>query len=63
MAAGGERWETRMAMASVVSRSVGTHRLLLLNFYPWVQRYLAPGQRDVTQLMAILVQVRQGSKG
>ena len=47
-------------MAALVSRVVGVHRLLLVNFYPFLQRYLQPHQRDVTQLLAALVQVRQG---
>ena len=46
-------------MAALVSRVVGVHRLLLVNFYPFLQRYLQPHQRDVTQLLAALVQVRQ----
>lgn len=25
------------------------HKLLLLNFYPFLQKYIAPHQRDVTQ--------------
>lgn len=44
-------------MVSLVSRVVGVHRLLLVNFYPFLQRYLQPHQRDVTQLLAALVQV------
>ena len=54
---GGERFEARLAMVSLVSRVVGVHRLLLVNFYPFLQRYLQPHQRDVTQLLAALVQV------
>ncbi len=27
-------------MMNVISRVVGTHRLLLLNFYPFIQRYM-----------------------
>ncbi|KAK9834281.1 hypothetical protein WJX81_003203 [Elliptochloris bilobata] len=53
---GGERFEARLAMAALVSRVVGVHRLLLVNFYPFLQRYLQPHQRDVTQLLAALVQ-------
>lgn len=28
------------------------HKLLLLNFYPFLQKYIAPHQRDVTQVGA-----------
>ena len=55
---GGERVETRLAITALVSRVVGVHRLLLLHFYPFLQKYLQPHQRDVTQLLAALVQAR-----
>ena len=45
-------------MMSVVSRAVGVHRLLILNFYPFLQKYIQPHQRDVTHVLAALVQVR-----
>ena len=53
---GHERFETRLAMVNVVSRAVGVHKLLLLNFYPFLQKYVAPHQRDVTVILAALVQ-------
>ena len=31
-------------------------RLLLLNFYPFLQKYIAPHQRDVPVVLAALVQ-------
>lgn len=31
-------------------RVVGVHKLLVLNFYPFLQKYIAPHQRDVTQV-------------
>jgi hypothetical protein len=34
---GHERFETRMAMLNLISRTVGVHKLLLLNFYPFLQ--------------------------
>ena len=52
-----ERLETRLAMMAVISRAVGVHQLLLLNFYPFLQKYIQPHQRDVTQILAILIQV------
>ena len=59
-----ERLETRLAMMGVISRAVGVHKLLLLNFYPFLQKYIQPHQRDVTHILAILVQVgRLGYRG
>lgn len=50
-----ERFETRMAMIQVASRVIGVHKLLVLNFYPYLQKYVAPHQRDVTVILAALV--------
>lgn len=53
---GRERFEARIALVNVVSRAVGVHKLLLLNFYPFLQKYINPSQRDVTVILAALVQ-------
>ncbi|CAG9463549.1 unnamed protein product [Pedinophyceae sp. YPF-701] len=53
---GGEKFEARVAIMQVVSRAIGTHRLLVLPFYPFLQRYMMPRQKDVTQVLAALVQ-------
>ena len=36
--------------------STGAHRLLIPNFYPFVQRYMQPHQREITLVLAYLVQ-------
>jgi protein SDA1 len=51
-----ERFEVKLMMMMAISRAVGIHRLTLLNFYPYLQRYIQPHQRDVTQLLAAAVQ-------
>jgi len=51
-----ESWEVRLAMMQVISRVIGVHKLLVLNFYPFLQKYIAPHQRDVTLVLAALVQ-------
>ncbi|GBF96025.1 hypothetical protein Rsub_08840 [Raphidocelis subcapitata] len=51
-----EKWEARAAMMAVASRVIGVHKLLVLNFYPFLQKYIAPHTRDVTQVLAALVQ-------
>ncbi|CAL9036973.1 unnamed protein product, partial [Musa acuminata subsp. burmannicoides] len=40
----------------VIARTVGLHRLISLNFYPFLQKYVQPHQRDVTDLLAAAVQ-------
>ncbi|TVU00899.1 hypothetical protein EJB05_53630, partial [Eragrostis curvula] len=51
-----ERFEVRMMMLKVISRTIGLHHLVLLNFYPYLQRYVQPHQRDVTTILAAAVQ-------
>ncbi|XP_010929853.1 uncharacterized protein [Elaeis guineensis] len=51
-----ERFEVRMMMLKVIARTVGLHHLILLNFYPFLQKYVQPHQRDVTELLAAAVQ-------
>ncbi|XP_042501682.1 protein SDA1 homolog isoform X2 [Macadamia integrifolia] len=50
-----ERFEVKMMMLKVIARTVGLHRLILLNFYPFLQKYVQPHQRDVTELLAAAI--------
>jgi len=40
----------------VISRVVGVHQLLILNYYSFLQKYLQPHQREVTQVLSALIQ-------
>ncbi|GJR08273.1 protein SDA1 [Tanacetum coccineum] len=51
-----EQFEIKMMILKVVARTVGLHRLILLNFYPFLQKYAQPHQRDITNLLAAAVQ-------
>ncbi|KAI3467628.1 hypothetical protein Pfo_024291 [Paulownia fortunei] len=51
-----ERFEVKMMMLKVIARTVGLHHLILINFYPYIQKYVQPHQRDVTNLLAAAVQ-------
>lgn len=51
-----ERFEVKMMMLKVIARTIGLHQLILLNFYPFLQKYVQPHQRDVTNLLAAAVQ-------
>ena len=53
-----ERFEVKLLHQDLISRLIGLHQLILLNFYPYLQRYLQPHQRQVTK---ILLYVAQGS--
>lgn len=53
---GGEAFEVRLLRMNMTSRLIGVHRLHLLSFYRYLQRYLVSHQREVTQILAFLVQ-------
>ena len=44
---GAVAFETKMLLMQVLSRIIGMHQLILLNFYPFLQRYIQPNQREV----------------
>ncbi|XP_067413135.1 protein SDA1 homolog isoform X2 [Emydura macquarii macquarii] len=46
-----ERFEVKMMLMDLISRLVGIHELFLFNFYPFVQRFLQPHQREVTKIL------------
>ncbi len=51
-----ERWETKLLMMNVISRVIGVHQLLILNYYSFLQKYLQPHQKEVTQVLSALIQ-------
>ena len=51
-----ERFEVKLLIMNFVSRIVGCHRLIVLNFYSLLQRYLNSHQKNVTNILAFLVQ-------
>ncbi|KAL3649829.1 hypothetical protein CASFOL_006232 [Castilleja foliolosa] len=51
-----DRFERKMMMLKVIARTVGLHHLILLNFYPHLQKYVQPHQTNVTELLAAAVQ-------
>lgn len=51
-----ERFEVKIMMMELVSRLVGIHELFLFNFYPFLQRFLQPHQREVTKILLCAAQ-------
>jgi len=51
-----ERFEVKLMMLELVSRLIGTHELQLLNFYPYIARFLTPHQREVVRLLQFSAQ-------
>merc|ERR1712059_172989 len=37
-----EKFEVKLMLLERVSRLIGTHQLILLNYYPYIARFLAP---------------------
>lgn len=51
-----EKFEVKVMLLELVSRLIGTHQLLLLNYYPYIARFLAPHQREVVRLLQFSAQ-------
>ncbi|CAB3380986.1 Hypothetical predicted protein [Cloeon dipterum] len=51
-----ERFEVKLMTLDVISRLIGLHQLLIFNFYPYLQRFLQPHQREVTRLLQFIAQ-------
>merc|ERR1719266_632897 len=51
-----ERFEVKVMMLELVSRLMGTHQLVLLNFHPYIARFLTPHQREVVRLLQFTAQ-------
>lgn len=51
-----KRFEVKLMTLDVVSRLIGLHELFLLNFYPYIQRFMQPHQREVTRILQFVAQ-------
>ncbi|TRY98645.1 hypothetical protein DNTS_005893 [Danionella cerebrum] len=51
-----ERFEVKIMLMQLISRLVGIHELFLFNFFPFVQRFLQPHQREVTKILLCVAQ-------
>ncbi|XP_071321637.1 protein SDA1 homolog [Trachinotus anak] len=51
-----ERFEVKIMMMELISRLVGIQELFLFNFYPFIQRFLQPHQREVTKILLCAAQ-------
>jgi protein SDA1 len=51
-----QRFEVRLMMMNLLSRLIACHRLILPNFYPWLQKYMQPHQQHVTHILAYAAQ-------
>eukprot|EP01087_Luapelamoeba_hula_P011702 TRINITY_DN3217_c0_g1_i3.p1 TRINITY_DN3217_c0_g1~~TRINITY_DN3217_c0_g1_i3.p1 ORF type:complete len:430 (+),score=98.30 TRINITY_DN3217_c0_g1_i3:972-2261(+) len=51
-----ERFEVKLMCANLVSRMISCHKLLVLNFYPFMQKYIQPHHQHLTIILAIVAQ-------
>ena len=49
-------FDVRLMLMNFISRLIAAHRIILVAFYPFMQRYLKPRQNKVTHLLAIVAQ-------
>ncbi|CCH60450.1 hypothetical protein TBLA_0C06570 [Henningerozyma blattae CBS 6284] len=48
--------EQKISLLQLLSRMIGTHKLIVLGIYTYFLKYLTPKQRDVTKIMAASAQ-------
>lgn len=51
-----EKFEVKLLVMNLISRLIGVHELFVFNFYPLVQKYLQPHQREVTKILQYTAQ-------
>ncbi|EGG18793.1 SDA1 domain-containing protein [Cavenderia fasciculata] len=51
-----EKYDNRLLMMNFIARLVSTHKLLLYNFYPYIQKLLTPSQKNITYILAVAAQ-------
>ena len=47
-----DKFEVKLLMMNLVARVISTHELIILSFYPFVQKYMQPHQSKVTNILA-----------
>ncbi|CAL8111419.1 unnamed protein product [Orchesella dallaii] len=51
-----DQFEGKLMTLELISRLIGVHELILLNFYPYLSRFLRPHQREVTKILQCVAQ-------
>lgn len=50
------RFEIKILTLDVISRLIGLHQLFVFSFYPYIQRFMQPHQREVTRILQFAAQ-------
>eukprot|EP00667_Euglena_gracilis_P002698 EG_transcript_2702 len=51
-----EKFEIRLLMMQVLGKLIACHELLVMNFYPYLERLMEPYHRDVTQMLLVAIE-------
>ena len=51
-----DKFDVRLMMMNLISRLISSHKLLLLNYYPFAQRYLQPTQQHITHILSYIAE-------
>ena len=51
-----KKFEVKLITLDVISRLIGLHQLFLFSYYPYIQRFLQPHQREVTRILQFAAQ-------
>ncbi|KAJ1608061.1 SDA1-like protein [Cryptosporidium canis] len=49
-------FEVRMTLIGLISRLIERHRLIIINYYSYLSKYLSPNNKNVTNVLAFLAQ-------
>lgn len=50
------KFEVKLSVMAVLGRMIGRHKLLVMNFYPYMIKYMMPHQKDVTKILAYVAE-------
>jgi protein SDA1 len=51
-----EKFETKLLIMNFLSQLIGCHKLILLHFYSFLQKYITAHQQNITQILVYLIQ-------
>lgn len=52
----GEPFSLRLLLTQLVSRIISRHHMIILNYFPFLMKYMHPNQKQVTQILACAAQ-------
>ncbi|GAV09238.1 hypothetical protein RvY_18811 [Ramazzottius varieornatus] len=49
-------FDTKLLLMDFISRLIGLHKLVVLNYYPYFQKFMQPHQREITKILMYVAQ-------